>query len=156
MAPQKSDLFEHRSIWTPAILGLSRSCAILCIWACIYRTLGMHILRVSPVNSSVTHEFQICYILILLILPHPQEIYFNCCLIIGLVFCSLKYINVAMVTVLKNVTNVITALGEMYLFKKHHDSKVWAALFLMVKYQELLAAWLKLSACFEMNFHLKM
>jgi len=69
---------------------------------------------------------------------------------------SLKYINVAMVTVLKNVTNVITALGEMYLFKKHHDSKVWAALFLMVKYQELLAARLKLSACFEMNFHLKM
>ena len=46
--------------------------------------------------------------------------------------CSLKYINVAMVTVLKNVTNVITALGEMYLFKKHHDGKVWASLFLMV------------------------
>ncbi|OVA07497.1 hypothetical protein BVC80_8509g6 [Macleaya cordata] len=45
---------------------------------------------------------------------------------------SLKYINVAMVTVLKNVTNVITALGEMYLFKKHHDSRVWAALFLMI------------------------
>ncbi|KAJ8647323.1 hypothetical protein MRB53_000346 [Persea americana] len=45
---------------------------------------------------------------------------------------SLKYINVAMVTVLKNVTNVITALGEMYLFQKHHDSKVWAALFLMI------------------------
>lgn len=48
------------------------------------------------------------------------------------IMCSLKYINVAMVTVLKNVTNVITALGEMYLFKKHHDGKVWAALFLMV------------------------
>jgi GDP-mannose transporter len=48
-------------------------------------------------------------------------------------FCSLKYINVAMVTVLKNVTNVITALGEMYLFSKHHDSRVWAALFLMVR-----------------------
>ncbi|KAF7840112.1 GDP-mannose transporter GONST1 isoform X1 [Senna tora] len=45
---------------------------------------------------------------------------------------SLKYINVAMVTVLKNVTNVITALGEMYLFKKHHDNRVWAALFLMI------------------------
>ncbi|XP_044504150.1 GDP-mannose transporter GONST1-like isoform X2 [Mangifera indica] len=45
---------------------------------------------------------------------------------------SLKYINVAMVTVLKNVTNVITALGEMYLFEKHHDSRVWAALFLMI------------------------
>ncbi|KAI3972253.1 hypothetical protein MKW92_016488 [Papaver armeniacum] len=45
---------------------------------------------------------------------------------------SLKYINVAMVTVLKNVTNVITALGEMYLFKKSHDSRVWASLFLMI------------------------
>ncbi|XP_021684114.2 GDP-mannose transporter GONST1 isoform X6 [Hevea brasiliensis] len=45
---------------------------------------------------------------------------------------SLKYINIAMVTVLKNVTNVITALGEMYLFSKHHDSRVWAALFLMI------------------------
>lgn len=78
----------------------------------------------------------------MLILPHPQTNYFNCCLISGLVFCSLKYINVAMVTVLKNVTNVITAFGEMYLFKKHHDSKVWAALFLMVKYQEFLMAWL--------------
>ncbi|PRQ49346.1 GDP-mannose transporter GONST1 isoform X1 [Rosa rugosa] len=45
---------------------------------------------------------------------------------------SLKYINVAMVTVLKNVTNVITAVGEMYLFQKHHDSRVWTALFLMI------------------------
>ncbi|KZV38199.1 hypothetical protein F511_40379 [Dorcoceras hygrometricum] len=45
---------------------------------------------------------------------------------------SLKYINVAMVTVLKNVTNVITAIGEMYLFNKQHDKRVWAALFLMI------------------------
>ncbi|GMP64243.1 hypothetical protein CsSME_00025612 [Camellia sinensis var. sinensis] len=45
---------------------------------------------------------------------------------------SLKYINVAMVTVLKNVTNVITAVGEMYLFNKHHDNRVWVALFLMI------------------------
>lgn len=45
---------------------------------------------------------------------------------------SLKYINVAMVTILKNVTNIITALGEIYLFSKHHNSKVWAALFLMI------------------------
>uniref|UniRef100_A0A1D1YI27 GDP-mannose transporter GONST1 n=1 Tax=Anthurium amnicola TaxID=1678845 RepID=A0A1D1YI27_9ARAE len=45
---------------------------------------------------------------------------------------SLKYINVAMVTILKNVTNVITAIGEMYLFKKHHGGKVWAALMLMI------------------------
>ncbi|XP_074302278.1 GDP-mannose transporter GONST1-like isoform X1 [Silene latifolia] len=45
---------------------------------------------------------------------------------------SLKYINVAMITVLKNFTNVITAVGEMYLFQKHHDNRVWAALFLMI------------------------
>ncbi|XP_051142990.1 GDP-mannose transporter GONST1-like [Andrographis paniculata] len=45
---------------------------------------------------------------------------------------SLKYVNVAMVTVLKNVTNVMTAVGEMYLFNKHHDNRVWAALFLMI------------------------
>ncbi|XP_021713865.1 GDP-mannose transporter GONST1-like isoform X1 [Chenopodium quinoa] len=45
---------------------------------------------------------------------------------------SLRYINVAMVTVLKNVTNVMTAVGEMYLFQKHHDNRVWAALFLMI------------------------
>ncbi|XP_078434158.1 golgi nucleotide sugar transporter 1 isoform X2 [Wolffia australiana] len=45
---------------------------------------------------------------------------------------SLKYINVAMVTILKNVTNVITAVGEMYLFKKHHGGKVWASLSLMI------------------------
>ncbi|KAL4558148.1 hypothetical protein LXL04_036345 [Taraxacum kok-saghyz] len=45
---------------------------------------------------------------------------------------SLRYINVAMVTVLKNFTNVITAVGEMYLFNKHHDNRVWAALFLMI------------------------
>ncbi|XP_043719796.1 GDP-mannose transporter GONST1-like isoform X2 [Telopea speciosissima] len=45
---------------------------------------------------------------------------------------GLRYMNVAMVTVLKNGTNVITAVGEMYLFKKHHDSRVWVALFLMI------------------------
>ena len=47
---------------------------------------------------------------------------------------SLKYINVAMVTILKNMTNVITAVGEMYLFKKHHGGKVWASLVLMVSF----------------------
>ncbi|KAF8757373.1 hypothetical protein HU200_010889 [Digitaria exilis] len=45
---------------------------------------------------------------------------------------SLKYINVAMVTILKNMTNIITALGEIYIFRKGQNKKVWAALFLMV------------------------
>eukprot|EP00250_Pteridium_aquilinum_P029664 c39925_g1_i1 orf=386-1567(+) len=45
---------------------------------------------------------------------------------------SLKYMNVAMVTILKNMTNLITALGEVYFFSKRHNSKVWGSLLLMV------------------------
>ncbi|KAL1370083.1 hypothetical protein AAHE18_01G034300 [Arachis hypogaea] len=45
---------------------------------------------------------------------------------------SLKFINIAMVTILKNVTNILTAIGELYLFRKHQNSKVWAAMFLMI------------------------
>ncbi|KAG2544800.1 GDP-mannose transporter GONST1-like [Panicum virgatum] len=45
---------------------------------------------------------------------------------------SLKYINVAMVTILKNMTNIITAVGELYIFRKGHNKKVWAALYLMI------------------------
>ncbi|KAL8120043.1 GDP-mannose transporter GONST2-like isoform X3 [Apium graveolens] len=44
---------------------------------------------------------------------------------------SLKYINNAMVTILKNVTNILTAIGELYLFRKHQNPQVWAAIFLM-------------------------
>ncbi|KAJ0984098.1 hypothetical protein J5N97_002454 [Dioscorea zingiberensis] len=45
---------------------------------------------------------------------------------------SLKHINVAMVTILKNMTNILTAIGEFYLFKKRQNTKVWVALFLMI------------------------
>ncbi|XP_072966359.1 GDP-mannose transporter GONST1-like [Typha angustifolia] len=45
---------------------------------------------------------------------------------------SLKYINVAMVTILKNMTNILTAIGEKYLFRKSQSKKVWAALCLMI------------------------
>ncbi|KAG6552388.1 hypothetical protein Mapa_006242 [Marchantia paleacea] len=45
---------------------------------------------------------------------------------------SLRLMNVAMVTILKNVTNLITALGEIYFFNKHHNSKVWLSLVVMV------------------------
>ncbi|EMS47706.1 hypothetical protein TRIUR3_10661 [Triticum urartu] len=44
---------------------------------------------------------------------------------------SLKYINVAMLTILKNVANVLTASGETYFFKKQHDRQVWISLMLM-------------------------
>ncbi|CDP09170.1 unnamed protein product [Coffea canephora] len=45
---------------------------------------------------------------------------------------SLKYINIAMVTILKNVTNILTAIGEFYLFRKRQNHKVWTAMFLMI------------------------
>ncbi|KAJ1441866.1 Sugar phosphate transporter domain [Sesbania bispinosa] len=45
---------------------------------------------------------------------------------------SLKYINIAMVTILKNVTNILTAIGELYLFRKRQNPKVWTAMFLMI------------------------
>nr|XP_024397509.1 GDP-mannose transporter GONST1-like isoform X2 [Physcomitrium patens] len=57
------------------------------------------------------------------------------CLFVGMLVTStysLKFMNVAMVTILKNVTNLITACGEIYFFNKHHSNKVWASLLLMV------------------------
>ncbi|CAA2968613.1 GDP-mannose transporter GONST2-like [Olea europaea subsp. europaea] len=45
---------------------------------------------------------------------------------------SLKHINIAMVTILKNVTNILTAIGEFYIFRKRQNEKVWTAIFLMI------------------------
>lgn len=45
---------------------------------------------------------------------------------------SLKYINIAMVTILKNMTNILTALGEIYMFQKRQNQKVWTAMFMMI------------------------
>ncbi|XP_058109208.1 GDP-mannose transporter GONST2-like isoform X3 [Magnolia sinica] len=60
----------------------------------------------------------------------PVNIIFVGMLVTGMY--SLKYINVAMVTILKNMTNILTAIGEAYIFKKRQNKKVWTALFLMI------------------------
>ncbi|CAI0475610.1 unnamed protein product [Linum tenue] len=60
----------------------------------------------------------------------PVNIIFVGMLVSGMY--SLKYINVAMVTILKNMTNILTALGELYIFRKHQNQKVWTAMFLMI------------------------
>ncbi|KAF9598798.1 hypothetical protein IFM89_031466 [Coptis chinensis] len=60
----------------------------------------------------------------------PVNIIFVGMLVTGMY--SLKYINIAMVTVLKNMTNIITAIGELYIFKKHQSQKVWTAMFFMI------------------------
>ncbi|KAF2590864.1 hypothetical protein F2Q70_00042014 [Brassica cretica] len=60
----------------------------------------------------------------------PVNVIFVGMLISGMY--SLKYINVAMVTILKNATNIITAIGELYMFRKRQNNKVWAAMFMMI------------------------
>ncbi|XP_042480119.1 GDP-mannose transporter GONST2-like isoform X2 [Macadamia integrifolia] len=60
----------------------------------------------------------------------PVNIIFVGMLVTGMY--SLKYINVAMVTILKNVTNILTAAGELYIFQKRQNQKVWTAMFLMI------------------------
>ncbi|KAJ4835433.1 GDP-mannose transporter gonst2 [Turnera subulata] len=63
---------------------------------------------------------------------------------------SLKYINVAMVTILKNVTNIFTAIGELYIFRKHQNQKVWTAMFLMV-YDLPFTSFMKTIVCIAKN-----
>ncbi|XP_044504946.1 GDP-mannose transporter GONST2-like [Mangifera indica] len=60
----------------------------------------------------------------------PVNIIFVGMLVSGMY--SLKYINIAMVTILKNVTNILTAVGELYIFRKRQNPKVWTAMFLMI------------------------
>ncbi|KAL4296995.1 hypothetical protein GQ457_12G028120 [Hibiscus cannabinus] len=40
---------------------------------------------------------------------------------------SLKHINIAMVTILKNMTNILTAIGEYYVFRKRQNRKIISA-----------------------------
>lgn len=60
----------------------------------------------------------------------PVNIIFIGMLVSGMY--SLKYINIAMVTILKNMTNILTAIGEFYMFQKRQNQKVWTAMFLMI------------------------
>ncbi|XP_022730794.1 GDP-mannose transporter GONST2-like [Durio zibethinus] len=60
----------------------------------------------------------------------PVNIIFVGMLVSGMY--SLKYINIAMVTVLKNMTNILTAIGEYYVFRKRQNQKVWTAMFMMI------------------------
>lgn len=45
---------------------------------------------------------------------------------------SLKYMNIGMLTIMKNLANLITAVGDMYFFRKRHNMQVWISLLLMV------------------------
>ncbi|OMO90496.1 hypothetical protein COLO4_19117 [Corchorus olitorius] len=60
----------------------------------------------------------------------PVNIIFVGMLVSGMY--SLKYINIAMVTILKNMTNILTAIGEYYVFGKRQNQKVWTAMLMMI------------------------
>ncbi|PWA71533.1 sugar phosphate transporter domain-containing protein [Artemisia annua] len=60
----------------------------------------------------------------------PVNLIFVAMLVSGMY--SLKHINIAMVTILKNVTNILTAVGELYMFRKRQSQKVWTAMFFMI------------------------
>eukprot|EP00878_Enallax_costatus_P011873 GHUV01012397.1.p1 GENE.GHUV01012397.1~~GHUV01012397.1.p1 ORF type:complete len:352 (+),score=58.12 GHUV01012397.1:297-1352(+) len=56
-------------------------------------------------------------------------------LFVGMVwtsFYALRNIGVAMVTVLKNLTNFLVIFGDLYFFDKRYSAGVWATLFLML------------------------
>ncbi|GAQ82356.1 GDP-mannose transporter [Klebsormidium nitens] len=47
-------------------------------------------------------------------------------------FNSLKYMQVAMVTILKNTTNILTAVGDTLFFGKRHNRATWGSLGLVI------------------------
>lgn len=56
-------------------------------------------------------------------------------LFVGMVstsFFALRYVGVAMVTVLKNLTNWMVIIGDYYFFGKRYGAGVWATLVLML------------------------
>ncbi|KAL6577154.1 hypothetical protein OROMI_011430 [Orobanche minor] len=59
----------------------------------------------------------------------PTNIIFVVMLVSGMY--SLKFINIAMVTILKNVTNILTAIGELYIFRKRQNQQVSTAMFMV-------------------------
>eukprot|EP00271_Cylindrocystis_brebissonii_P018926 TRINITY_DN5527_c0_g1_i1.p1 TRINITY_DN5527_c0_g1~~TRINITY_DN5527_c0_g1_i1.p1 ORF type:complete len:406 (-),score=108.33 TRINITY_DN5527_c0_g1_i1:633-1850(-) len=80
-------------------------------------------------------------------------------------FYSLQHMQVAMVMVLKNMTNLATALGETYLDNKRHSPRVWGSLILMVlsalcggltdlSFSRVGYAWQLLNCCFTAAYSL--
>lgn len=51
---------------------------------------------------------------------------------IGSSFYALKAVGVGMVTVWKNLSNFVTALGDVFLFGKVYPWPVWGTLFMML------------------------
>ena len=68
-------------------------------------TAGLRLIRLEPINADMVKLWL------------PVNFLF-----VGMIwtgFISLKYVSVPMVTVLKNITNLFTVLGDMFFFKKH-------------------------------------
>lgn len=51
---------------------------------------------------------------------------------IGTSFYALKAVGVGMVTVWKNLSNFMTAMGDVFIFRKSYSWPVWGTLFMML------------------------
>ncbi|XP_057954561.1 GDP-mannose transporter GONST2 isoform X1 [Malania oleifera] len=134
-----------RRTYGPLVSGIA-----YCISSCSMILLNKVVLSSYGFNAGVSLMFYqnfICSVVVLLLgfsgavsveklnwklimVWLPINIIFIGMLVSGMY--SLKYINIAMVTILKNVTNILTAIGELYIFRKHQNQKVWTAMFLMI------------------------
>lgn len=139
---------EHKTVKKPS--GPLTSGAAYCLSSCSMILLNKVVLSTYNFNAGISLMFYQNLISTLIVVALsicgvvsveklswklirvwlPVNIIFVGMLVSGMY--SLKYINVAMVTILKNVTNIITAVGDYYLFRRHQNQKVWTAMFLMI------------------------
>ncbi|KAF6153530.1 hypothetical protein GIB67_027397 [Kingdonia uniflora] len=142
-AEMREHSFERKS--GPLLSGLA-----YCISSCSMILLNKIVLSSYGFNAGISLMFYQNFISVLVVLLLrlfgivttekltwklvkvwiPVNLIFIGMLVTGMY--SLKYINIAMVTILKNITNILTAIGELYIFKKHQSQKVWTAMFLMI------------------------
>ncbi|XP_057954565.1 GDP-mannose transporter GONST2 isoform X2 [Malania oleifera] len=140
-----------RRTYGPLVSGIA-----YCISSCSMILLNKVVLSSYGFNAGVSLMFYqnfICSVVVLLLgfsgavsveklnwklimVWLPINIIFIGMLVSGMY--SLKYINIAMVTILKNVTNILTAIGELYIFRKHQNQKVWTAMFLMLTLRQVM------------------
>uniref|UniRef100_A0A803LXA7 Sugar phosphate transporter domain-containing protein n=1 Tax=Chenopodium quinoa TaxID=63459 RepID=A0A803LXA7_CHEQI len=145
---QEEEDREHKTVKKPA--GPLVSGAAYCLSSCSMILLNKVVLSTFNFNAGISLMFyqnlistvivailSICGVVSveklswkLIRVWLPVNIIFVGMLVSGMY--SLKYINVAMVTILKNVTNIMTAVGDYYLFRRHQNQKVWTAMFLMI------------------------
>ncbi|CAG9466130.1 unnamed protein product [Pedinophyceae sp. YPF-701] len=128
------------------ILAQCLSCLIL-VKACE----GLGYIRLEPLKYE------------LMAMWAPANVVFVCMLLSG--FFALKHLNVAMVTVLKNCTNLLVITGDYFFYGRTYSSKVWVSLLLMIasaiaggatdlEFNALGYVWQLINCCFTAGYSL--